>query len=271
MKVGDAKPRILPVRYGETAGLPKRIPQVCLPYRTRYHEEGAKMKILNSILLFVSLVAYSVPSRACTLNMGLSLKYQNTPIVSITYYGKTYSNVYAGALSATLTPRNALPNGYPSSFDTYCVDLNDEITVPTNYCVSMQPINGLANGGGVAWLYDHFGTNLYGTQVSDATSAAGLQIAIWKVLTDNSTDLSSGNFKYDGSDDIATDANDYLTQWKNSGYQTADATWLEHDSNNGQNMIGPPVPEPSVFSLMGACIIGLTTFGWSLKKKRTAL
>lgn len=211
--------------------------------------------------------------------MGLNLKYgSNTSIVSLVYNNHTYNNVYAGALSATLTPTSALPKGYPSSFDTYCVDLNDDITVPTSYCVTMQPISGLANGGGMAWLYDQYVNNLMGSVQPSANpkydQSAGLQIAIWKVLADGeSTNLSSGNFQYLKTDQIASDANFYLTQWANSNYQTADATWLvggtyNNATNHAQNMIGPPVPEPSVFALMGACMIGLTTFGWSLKKKR---
>lgn len=233
------------------------------------------MKKLNGMLWIVCLVAASVPGRACTLTLGLGLKYSQTPIVTINYNGSTYSNVYAGALSATLTPATggALPNGYPSSFDTYCVDLNDDIHVPTSYSICMQPINGLTNGGGVAWLYDS-----YASQISDATHSAGLQIAIWKVLTDGQTtiDLNSGKFQYNTADQIATDANYYLQQWANSSYKTEDATWLvggtyNNATHHAQDMIGPPVPEPGVQSLMGACMIGFTTFGWGLKKRRTVV
>lgn len=145
--------------------------------------------------------------------MGLSLKYgSNTHIVSLTYNNITYSNVGADALSATLTSTSALPKGYPSSFDTYCVDLNDDITVPTSYWVSMQPVNRLANCGGVAWLYNQHANNLMGLGQPSTNSSndqsAGLQIAIWKVLTDGeNTNLGAGNFQYTQPDQIVSDAN----------------------------------------------------------------
>jgi hypothetical protein len=224
------------------------------------------MRKMNSVVMIMCLVALSVPGWSATLSLKLKNNPTNTVIVN---YNGHNVDAYAGTLSATLTG-NDVPVGYPTSFDTYCIDLNHDIYVgynsPTSYNVSLQPISDLTHGTQVAWLYDHYGTNTYNTKVQDSTQAAALQIAMWDVISDGGDGLNNGNFQYAASGDIHNYANAYLTAW--NGQTSNDATWL-NAQGDGQNMIGPAmqqnVPEPGVLAFLMSSLAG---GGMILMKRR---
>lgn len=212
------------------------------------------MKTIITLLAMTVLSSGVIPVRAATLTVNLKSNYYNA--VSINFNGNN-ENVYAGTLSSSFTGG---PSGYPTSFDTYCVDLSSNISIPATFMVNLQSISGLNNGGAVGWLYDHYGTNKYGAMVSDANHASALQIAIWEVITDPTYNLTTGNFKYTTPGDITNYANTYLA---NLGSNTDNAGYLYATiagPNGKQSMVGPDVPEPGIITMLLSSLVGITLF-----------
>ena len=114
---------------------------------------------------------------------GVSFDYFNNPDVSS-----------IGQLPITV---NGTGLTSPAQFDTYCVDLNDDLNVGVNtFKVIGAPAAGSAvdaNGhaGEIGYLFNH-----YANASLTPAQAQGLQIAIWKLeydTTANATNFSAGN------------------------------------------------------------------------------
>jgi len=186
-------------------------------------------------------------------------------------FNSVNKTVAAGTFNVAMTGG---PSGYPTSFEAYCVDLANSMT-GLAYNVNLLPESSIPGGNGarVAWLYHHFGTNDFGTMVSDANSAAGLQTAIWDAEYDNGDGLAAGNFKLQTlSGAVYTDANAYLAA---SAGKSDTATYLQavsHINNKDQDLIGPgtpgaAVPEPGSLAFMGSGAAGFVAFLIKRRKK----
>ncbi len=131
----------------------------------------------------------------------------------------------------------------------YCVDLDHRLK--PEWEADFASV-GMINGGlAVAYLYDHFADT-----ISSNVEAAGLQVAICKVVDDygSGLDLWSGAFRMTGPGGVADMAENYLSTLPDdlSGYVTSSYILDSGDSPRSQNLI---VPEPATLALIGlGCI-----------------
>lgn len=191
--------------------------------------------------------------------------------VTVTYTNPTpdYPNGFtlggfAGAMNVQL--------GSGPLFTSFCVDLAHFVGVGQSFSVNSYStdslMNGLTNGGQVAYLANTFG----GLPLSNL-QGAGLQIAIWSELYDNGNGFTSGVFQYTAAEN-ANDPNyaaiaGYATAFLNDAQgNSSNATWYDASPSGdgqwrGQSMVDPLVPAPSslILFLMGLSCLGIAS-GW---------
>lgn len=213
------------------------------------------------ITLFAALAATSLVLKADAATMNVTAKFGDYKYGIQTLYFGAPTTLAAGTFTATLTGG---PAGYPTTFDAYCVDLAHY--THGLWTVNLQSTDLLPNGKGVAWLYDHFDSG-----VTDLEHGAALQVAIWKVLTDNSTNLDAGNFQLVNTHDaFYTDVTTYLNAWNGTGQDQA--TWFQSashpDGRYNQDMVGPnSVPEPGVLGLLASVMVSASSFAVRRRRK----
>jgi hypothetical protein len=150
------------------------------------------------------------------------------------------------------------------SFNSFCVDLAHDVSVGQTYLATVRPTTAdLTAGGGIAYLYEHYGTS---TLSSDVTAAA-LQLALWKLSIDGGGPLTSGHFQYLGGGEVARQATQFLAE---AASHTAVGSWLDASasggaSNRGQSVLAPG-PEPATAVLLGLGLAGLA--GSRLRRRR---
>ncbi len=230
----------------------------------------------RSALLLLVILGWSGIARADYLQFG-PLEAVSTVYITTTpaYGGYNNLDVYDGQYNSYIS---ANPSFTPEqAFNTFCVDLKDEVNVGQQYVVQLQSTSiGLTNGPQIAYLYDSYGVatiNSGGSYSeswgmsntasgSGAEFAAGLQLAIWDLLANNGA--TSGNLSYSG-ESANTDnfVSFFLYQaTSNTGYaQWANSNVPQGDYTIGQSFLVPaaliPAPEPSTLTLVGiglACL-----------------
>ncbi len=158
------------------------------------------------------------------------------------------------------------------AFDTvgYCVELEEGISIPGTYNVTLKSVDFRPNGQDAAWLMNEYAYGLGNIPV-DATinemdAKAALQLAIWDTIYGvNFTVLS------DTADSIENLYTSYINGLAAAGaYDTgfADNFSVAHQPGYQDLMIYNPddsgaVPEPSTVFLMG---FGLIAFGLIRRK-----
>jgi hypothetical protein len=195
--------------------------------------------------------------------------------VTVHVNGQTVSGISAGAFNASWHVNT--PPSMPSSFHTFCADIDPNHFARPSQTVTLQPIGPTSNLRLQQVAY------LYNTHLSDVFSATGserqvkgaaLQLAIWGALAGVNTvsDHSAPFFaSITGHDQAVSQADQWLAAL---GPNTVGTGTLLKAMNGGQDTIGPPVsnvPEPSsLVLLVSGGLAGIGAFRFRLPKKRQA-
>ena len=198
--------------------------------------------------------------------------------MTISYGSFQNLEVYAGQYVGTIASTEAgLSSAAAQQFNTFCVDLNDEVSVNQVYEVAQTSTStGLSNGSAIAYLYNTYGqslitgSNVNGSGLNSDDYAAALQLAIWDELVNGGQAPHAGSpLQYSGlNPGVAAQVQQFLTL---ANANSSSAIWL--DSNvpqppglkSGQAFIAPAgqglfvaSPEPSMLVLLcGAfCCLG---------------
>jgi hypothetical protein len=205
-------------------------------------------------------------------------------------------SIYAGKGTATVLDNGLAPTLLGGqTFDTYCVDLLHDIysgATPQVSLGSMQdwtqpnPPAGAGTptpgswpwttnpyaGEAAAFLYNNFVNDGLG-ETDKKYREAGLQLALWEVLYEGSSDISSpvafnlgaGNIAFSNFDSRVTGFGAGYLSGLPAEYQnlsSSNALWLQTANQSEglgaqtQDMIGPkPVPEPASLLLVGSGVI----------------
>lgn len=203
---------------------------------------------------------------------------QAVDVVTISYGSFHNLAVYAGQYTGTIAATEAgLSAPTAQKFNTFCVDLADEVSVGQIYQVAQTPTStGLTNGGAVAYLYNNYGQslitgfNVNGSGLNADDYAAALQLAIWDELANNGQAPSAGSpLQYSGlNPGVAAQVQHFLTL---ANSNSANAIWLDSHVPQppgftpGQGFIAPsgeglfvPSPEPSTVVMLSSlfCVCG---------------
>ena len=252
------------------------------------------MEKINKMIagaMVAGAVVWALDASASLINVGDSLGIYGgvNPSLSDTGYindgqgGSSYDHVYAGALSVTVVDYSQQNQTF--TIGTFCTDAgitwqSGSASSPVGYTATafagaagIQPswsVNPQAIQN-ASYLYNQYYIPAVNANTLTADQAAGLQLAIWKVLYDTAasgsvggTSFSSGaKFLAYGFGNIAmNDAAGYITDvntarsggWNFSQYTD---TWLKPNANNSQGLIWnntTPVPEPTTM-IAGALLL----------------
>ncbi len=199
-------------------------------------------------------------------------------IVTLSYpaAGLNGGEYYAGQYQVYSSP-NADFTG-STAFNTFCVDLFDDVSAGQKYLVDPRSTNdGLTNGAQIAYLYNTYGIGTISTSgtttytdgsgsytLANSDYAAALQLAIWDELANNgqaatgTSVLQYGNVNADTLAqigrflaDAAVNNSDSVATWLDSHVSIPEPAGF----TLGQGFIAPtstiPTPEPSTLVLLG--------------------
>jgi len=214
------------------------------------------MKLTLSISLAVAFALLAPAANAVPLWVGWGIQ-DGTTSIAIQGIG-TLGPFYTGAFEAREGGVDGTSLGY-----VYCVDLEHSMNLnqtmeydaleTTHPDLNQAPSNGFVrrNGSWAAWLYYNYGRN-----VTNASEAGAMQVALWEILYDGDANLRTGNFSLTGSFAHEAQAQAYLGLAPASNWVQA---YYRHTGSLQQDIMGPmnPVPEPGTILLLGSGLIAV--------------
>jgi len=217
-------------------------------------KNNIKNKIAAFALLSLSIVAGAPAAQASTLTYT-GLGYGSNVDLVVNTQPET---VFAGQIRVTIDTVNAI---------AYCVDLFSSLELGSYANVQGSP-SAFANGGRAAWIVENYALN-----IASNASAAAVQLALWEVVHDNGTGLSTGSIVGASTLNatLASDANKIIAA--SLGQSSNNATILYNTYSSGKKaqtliVYTPPtseVPEPSSIAMLGIGIVGI---GFGVYRKR---
>jgi len=243
------------------------------------------MKSSVAVLTALALAASAASASAAIINVGDSLSVsgtisggQDTGWVSGNA-GASYEDVYAGTFN--LAVQDLTQQGSASfTLLTFCTDVGANWTTPNYYkATTFASVDGVAPPWNnplpaiqnAAWLYNQ---EFVGQANLNADETAGVQLAIWKVLSDTapggqvSSGFSSGTLRAEYFSSAAmTDAENDISALNaartGGSFTVYNQTWLQPTDSVGnpilttQGLLAPAaVPEPTA-TLAAACLLAL--------------
>ncbi len=197
--------------------------------------------ILALVLLLVSCTAWTAADWKLTLTQGV---WQWGTF----YWLNSQQSAYAGALKMKVEQYDSAHQNIIATYYKWMYCIDKAWYDSTDWYERVQggiPYNNIPTLTEEKWARKVWLTNRYGWESwLDTEKAAGLQLAIWEVITDDTLDLNTGNFYVVSG--FSTGAINYANTLL-SVVQPASAAEIAADVYyvNGQNMNEiPPIPEP---------------------------
>ena len=234
------------------------------------------MKRQHGMLALLPLIALLGPSTVSADPVTININSLGAGVYNLnsTFNTNAEPIYFAGTFNTTYTNS---ANQTSINFDSYCIDLYHNFSVPASWAATTSATfngntgptiaghNAGSNGGYLATLYNTFDASA--TKPLTNIQAAGLQVALWSVEYNGlvATNKNGNNFFFDtdnSTDDqslVYTQANADINIVKSLGMSSATFLMAIHNpTGNAQDLIGPNsatfnsllVPEPGSFALM---------------------
>jgi len=202
---------------------------------------------LKSMMSVVAVLGAAASASAGLVEVQLQGMAYNKQ-VTVDYFGDDLT-VKAGQFKISI-------NGAPDQY-AYCVDFDH--TIKSSWTADIGSPASINAGSQIAYLF-----NTYAAGIDSDKKAAGLQLAIWKLLIDygtaNAATLSSGNFRINANQPGYAEAVSYLSNIPASYTDFTPPVVLFSSPNpRSQNLL---VPEPATLAMMAGGLL------WSLKRRR---
>jgi hypothetical protein len=145
------------------------------------------------------------------------------------------------------------------NFLTYCLEANELVGISganiySGNLVRLADSKYAADAAALTAMISK-----YWDTVNQPSKAAGFQVALWEVTSDNIVNLNLGDFRYTQNGNVRNHANTFLSGW--NGFNPRDDIWvIERDGFQDLLLIGyPPVSvmEPGTLGLLGMGLAGL--------------
>lgn len=238
------------------------------------------MKIVTKLSLIAFAVMATCSTAFATDTYTLTLVDPLPSVTGSVWTGVNWESVYIGPLNI-----NVKLNGVSLGNTTmYCVDLQGAIYKNTSWTAIIntgEKPDGVVSSDAwdmAAWLAEK--NTGWSTGSYSADKGAGLQIAIWEVISDynksaadGNWSLSNGNFRLSGAANAASEAWNFFSSAESAGVPTgyaANQQWYEAVTS-GQDQIffipnyGPPPSVPEI-PAMALAPLGIATMGFIKRK-----
>lgn len=175
------------------------------------------------------------------------------------------SNVYAGTFALN-SP------GMGGDFLAWCLDLNDELTLPSSYETTTSPFDYHDISAKVADIQSLFDTSYSGLDMTDNDTSAAWQQALWEIVYEDSGtyDVASGNFTVTTNGTANGFANGYLAALTGSTTGSYDLTFLDGGKDNQDLVTVSAVPLPASGLMLIGALAGLGLLGATRRRAAVA-